>query len=133
MDAKEKYEYWLDIAQYDLETADAMFNSGRWLYVAFMCQQAVEKLSKGLFVLYHNEEPARTHNIGYVAAHLSGKLAKEFPADHLALFDRLSSMYIEGRYPEYKKKLSDELDKLTTEALLNQTKEVFAWLRTMEL
>jgi hypothetical protein len=31
MDAQEKYSYWLDIAQYDLETAVAMFDSGRWL------------------------------------------------------------------------------------------------------
>jgi HEPN domain-containing protein len=49
MDAQEKYDYWLDIAQYDLETASAMFDSGRWLYVVFMCQQAVEKLVKGLY------------------------------------------------------------------------------------
>jgi HEPN domain-containing protein len=52
MDAQEKYAYWLDIAQYDLETANAMFDSGRWLYVVFMCQQALEKLAKGLYVLY---------------------------------------------------------------------------------
>jgi len=44
---KKKYKYWLDIAEYDLETARAMYISGRYLYVAFMCQQAVEKNSKG--------------------------------------------------------------------------------------
>lgn len=27
--------YWLDIADYDLETAEAMYSTGRWLYVAF--------------------------------------------------------------------------------------------------
>jgi hypothetical protein len=32
MDAREKYGYWLDIAQYDLETAGAMLDSGWWLY-----------------------------------------------------------------------------------------------------
>ena len=25
-------EYWLDIAQYDLDTAEAMFQTKRWLY-----------------------------------------------------------------------------------------------------
>jgi HEPN domain-containing protein len=44
MDSQEKFEYWVDIARYDLDTADAMFKTGRWLYVAFMCQQAIEKL-----------------------------------------------------------------------------------------
>ena len=37
MNTQEKYEYWLDIAQYDLETANTMFAGGRWIYVAFMC------------------------------------------------------------------------------------------------
>lgn len=48
MNSKEKYEYWLDIAQYDLETAVANYKSGRYLYVAFMCQQSIEKVVKGL-------------------------------------------------------------------------------------
>ena len=46
MTKEEKYDYWFDIAQYDLETAQSMFAAGRWLYVIFMCQQAIEKLCK---------------------------------------------------------------------------------------
>jgi HEPN domain-containing protein len=41
MDSQEKFEHWLDAAEYDLQTAEAMLVAGRWLYVAFMCQQAV--------------------------------------------------------------------------------------------
>jgi HEPN domain-containing protein len=52
MNSQEKYEYWLDIANYDLETASAMLAGSRWLYVVFMCQQAIEKLVKGLYILY---------------------------------------------------------------------------------
>ena len=51
MTAQEKYDHWLDIARYDLETADTMLSSGRWLYVVFMCQQAVENLQKAC-ILY---------------------------------------------------------------------------------
>ena len=36
MTADEKYEYWLDIAQYDLKSASAMYSKGRWLYAAFL-------------------------------------------------------------------------------------------------
>ena len=43
MDVNERYSYWEDIAEYDFETANAMLNSGRYLYVVFMCQQAIEK------------------------------------------------------------------------------------------
>jgi len=63
MDSNEKYEYWHDIAQYDLETAQAMFESGRWLYVVFMCQQSIEKLCKGLYLLYIDDNIPRIHDI----------------------------------------------------------------------
>ena len=48
MSIQDKFEYWLDIAKYDLETAEAMFAADRWLYVVFMCQQAIKKLSKSI-------------------------------------------------------------------------------------
>ena len=43
MNNLEIFKYWHEVAAYDLETAKAMFESGRYLYVAFMCQQAIEK------------------------------------------------------------------------------------------
>ncbi|NJD04595.1 MAG: HEPN domain-containing protein [Ruminiclostridium sp.] len=47
LDNKEKYVYWEEYAQYDLDTAEVMFDTGRYLYSVFMCQQAVEKIVKG--------------------------------------------------------------------------------------
>jgi len=35
MTAEEKYTYLLELARYDLESAEAMFASGRWFYVVF--------------------------------------------------------------------------------------------------
>ncbi|MDR0498299.1 MAG: HEPN domain-containing protein [Holophagales bacterium] len=63
MSSQEKFEYWLDVAQYDLRVAETMLNGGLWLYVAFMCQQAVEKLAKGLYVLYLDDNIPKTHSI----------------------------------------------------------------------
>ena len=34
-----KYDYWFELAEYDLETAKAMLTTRRVLYVGFMCQQ----------------------------------------------------------------------------------------------
>ena len=44
--AKENIKYWTEISDYDLETAKAMLQTGRYLYVAFMCHQAIEKILK---------------------------------------------------------------------------------------
>lgn len=66
MDKEEKYLYWLDIAEYDITTAESMLNSGRYLYVVFMCQQALEKLAKGLYCYYINDKVPRVHNISFI-------------------------------------------------------------------
>ncbi len=38
-----KVAYWKELADYDLETAEVMYNGGRWLYVGFMCHLVIEK------------------------------------------------------------------------------------------
>jgi len=39
----ERADYWFESAEYDLQTACAMLETRRLLYVGFMCHQAVEK------------------------------------------------------------------------------------------
>ncbi|MDR1321409.1 MAG: HEPN domain-containing protein [Gracilibacteraceae bacterium] len=39
----ERVEYWLELADYDFETAKAMLQTKRYLYVGFMRHQAIEK------------------------------------------------------------------------------------------
>ena len=55
-------EYWLDIAQYDLDTAEAMWQTKRWLYVAFMCHQCIEKTLKAYWSGTREDDPPYTHN-----------------------------------------------------------------------
>lgn len=41
-----KIKYWIELSDYDLETAEAMLLSKRYLYVGFMCHQTIEKAFK---------------------------------------------------------------------------------------
>jgi len=132
MDAQEKYEYWLDIAQYDLDTAKAMQESKRWLYVVFMCQQAVEKLVKGLYVLYIDDNVPKTHNIRVLIDKFENLLPDEVSDDHYDLFEDLTIHYLNGRYADYKQKLSEHLNEQTSLEFLERTKEVFTWLLTLK-
>ena len=126
MTSEEKVEYWLDIAEYDLETAIAMQKSGRYLYTVFMCQQALEKLLKALHIRQKGEEAPRTHTLLYQFKLLD----ISFETDYVETLARLNTYYVEGRYPAYKQKLSQMLNKEIAEALLNQTEEIFQWLRS---
>jgi HEPN domain-containing protein len=130
MTDQEKYAYWLDIAEYDLKTAEAMFSSGRWLYVVFMCQQAIEKLIKGLYLLYVDDNIPRSHDIPSILSRFLDKLPQPVSDEHITLFRRLSAYYLETRYPEYKEKLSAVTNEVTAQSLLIQSKEAFSWLLT---
>ncbi|KAA6337958.1 hypothetical protein EZS27_013990 [termite gut metagenome] len=43
-----KTKYWIDLSDYDLETAEVMLQNKRYLYVSFMCHQTIEKAFKTL-------------------------------------------------------------------------------------
>ena len=136
MDNREKYEHWQDFAAYDLETADAMLLSGRYLYVAFMCQQAVEKLVKGLYVLHKGEEPPRIHNIWKVFdrtfdSQTFDEQTQERLEEYYSTFDELLAYYISERYPSYKSVISESVTAEKASEVLSKTKEVFSWLESL--
>ena len=58
--ATDKVAYWIDIADYDIDTAEAMYQTGRWLYVAFMCHQVIEKTLKAYWCGTQPEDPPYT-------------------------------------------------------------------------
>jgi len=132
MTTQQKYDYWLDIAQYDLETADSMLSSGRWLYVVFMCQQAVEKLVKGLYTLYVDDNFPRVHNIKSIIERFEDKLPFVIPDEKFDFFDTLSAYYLNNRYPDFISKLSLQSNEKEAKEILAETKEVFAWLLTLK-
>jgi HEPN domain-containing protein len=132
MTDEEKYDYWLDIAQYDLVTAESMLNSGRWLYVVFMCQQAIEKLLKGLYILYMKESPPRTHDLNLLLDKFSDKLSEPCSAENTELFAQLSAFYLNNRYPEYKDKLSAAVTEERAKQVFTKSQEAYKWLLTLK-
>ena len=128
MDKKEKYLYWLDIAEYDMVTAESMFNTGRYLYVVFMCQQALEKLAKGLYSYYIDDNVPRVHNISFILSKVTDRLNIEIDDEKYALFDKLAAYYLQGRYPSFKEKISQIIDKAEAKETLDLSKEVFGWM-----
>lgn len=141
MNSKEKFEYWLEAAQYDLESARVMMSGGRYMYVAFMSQQAVEKLTKGLYTLYTENEPPMIHNIWNILKQLKREVnlseyipINEFEEDlqkYKRFFAELLSYYISGRYPSFKEKISSTIDSSRATRVLNNTEEVFAWIKSL--
>jgi HEPN domain-containing protein len=137
VDDLEKYEHWEDIAKYDLDTAEAMYRAGRYLYVVFMCQQAIEKLTKGLYVLKRGEEAPKTHNIYLVFKNIFDPTQKdenmiEKEKEYAPFFAELLAYYISERYPSYREKLSASIKRKKASEVLDRSREVFAWLQSLQ-
>jgi len=120
-------ERWAEQARYDIETARAMQESGRYLYVVFCCQQAVEKAMKALVVQKTGDFPPRLHNLPRLAdiAGVGLDPVRE------AFVGELSGYYIQTRYPEEIESLSNALDRDTAAETLRRTEEVTQWLLSM--
>lgn len=138
MTKQEKYNHWEELAIYDLESAEIMLKSGRYMYVAFMCQQAIEKLVKALHVLYLDKEAPKTHNIIAVItavfdAHVPNLAGFEEKYKRFQpLMAKLFSYYISERYVEYKNKVNKTLNQNVCEELFKETKEAFVWLQSLK-
>ena len=104
-----------------------MLSAGRYLYVLFCCQQAIEKDLKGLIVECCGMFPPRTHDLAKLA-----HVAKITPDEGQDLFLRtLTKYYIGTRYPEEVRTLADEATRELATRLLAQTKELLRWLETL--
>jgi HEPN domain-containing protein len=125
MTDEEKYVYWVTHACYDMDTAGAMLASGRWVYVVFMCQQALEKLVKGLYTMYIDDNVPRVHNIKTLFDRFADKLDVQAQPEVYRLFDVLSSHYLDSRYPDFMNDPAKNVGKTQAESIYNQTKEVF--------
>lgn len=103
---KEKIKIWLDIAQDDIETAEACFEKKRYLWMMVTCQQAVEKLLKAIYLDKQGVTPPKVHDLVYLAEKI--EILKESTSETLKLFDILTEYYFGTRYPDKRAKLSKE-------------------------
>jgi HEPN domain-containing protein len=119
---------WISLAEYDLATAEAMLTSGRFLYVGFMRQQAIEKLMKASYVAHRASTPPYTHNLLRLAAELPWNT--QLDVRMLEVLESLNSYYIESRYTEDIAELQAALTEEKATEILSRTKELFAWIRS---
>jgi HEPN domain-containing protein len=126
MTKNEKIAYWKDISNYDLETSKTMLSGGRYLYVGFMCHQAVEKILKALYTKIKEETPPSIHNLKILAN--ACELYNDFSDKQKDLIDELIPLNIEARYPTYMEKLMKQFGKEKCEILLFQTTELCRWI-----
>jgi HEPN domain-containing protein len=127
MNTAEKIEYWLGIADYDLDTAEAMYSTGRWLYVAFMCHQVIEKTLKAYWCATQEDEPPYIHNHKRLADGCG--LYSRMSIEQKDFLNTVTTYNIEARYPESKDALARKLDKEACLFIIDNTKTLQTWIK----
>lgn len=116
---------WLEMADYDLKTAEYMMKTERYVYVIFMCHLAVEKALKAIVAEEVGKVPPKTHDLIYLTK--QGKVS--FSPKMLDYIGQLNNASVATRYPEDLSTLISVYSKEVARDYLNQTKEVVKWLR----
>ncbi|GHV46329.1 DNA-binding protein [Synergistales bacterium] len=118
--------YWIEIAEYDLETAVDMRKTGRYLYVGFMCHQVVEKAFKAM-IAKNGVMPPRIHGLVRLAE--LGGLSDILSGEQKNLINELLPLNIEARYPSQKDKLSKSLNDQYCANLITRTEGLLSWIK----
>ena len=82
-------------AQYDLETAEHMFHSGRYIYTVFMCHLGLEKILKARIAQVAEKEPPKSHDLEYLVS-LGGLTPDKETERYIA---ELTNLSVVTRYP----------------------------------
>lgn len=123
---KDKTRYWVEMSDYDFDTAKAMYETKRYLYVGFMCHQVIEKMLKAYWSNVLEEPPLKIHSLSRLAE--KSGVDKDMSDDQLDFIDELEPLNIEARYPSYKERLMRSLNNERCKDLLKLTNELRIWI-----
>lgn len=122
-----KIKYWIDLSDYDLETAEAMLRSKRYLYVGFMCHQSIEKAFKAYYTKLKSETAPYTHSLSYLAK--QADFYERFSETQKEFIDQIEPLNIEARYPSHKERLLKSLTDVKCLEIIQSTKEIQKWIK----
>jgi len=118
-------EHWVERSQYDLDTAKIMLDTGRYLYVAYMCQQTVEKILKAL-IAQQGKENFPIHNLNRLAE--IADISNELTPEQFNFIAELTPYHIEARYGDYKESLSEIINEKKAQQVYKKTREIYKWI-----
>lgn len=127
MNSQGRHTYWIELAEYDLETAKVMLTGGRYLYVGFMCHQVIEKALKGYYTYVSEDNPPYIHNLTILSK--KSNIYQRFTEDQKDIIDTLEPLNIQARYPTIKDNLLKSLTKDKCKIIIDETENLFKWIK----
>ena len=124
---RKEAENWYKQALKDFDSAEKNFKIKEYYLVNFLCQQAVEKGLKAVYIIQKKEIVPQTHSLIYLASEL--KTPKKF----FSFLRQLNKEFIIARYPDAAYGVPYEMyDKEIAKNTLNKTEEVIEWIKSQK-
>ncbi len=129
MNKQEHINYWVATADHDLETAETLFQSGRYDACLFFGHLMLEKVLKSLWVKAREDDfiPPKIHNLLKIATESKISINDE----QKTLLSSTEDFNIETRYPDYRLSFYKLCTKEFTEPQFNSIKELYLCLRKL--
>lgn len=126
-EAKLRFKEWVNQAKRDLDLAKLTLRSDAFEWSTFACQQVLEKLFKGIYLLQKIEYPPHSHDLIKLIEFIPPKPCIENQQQYLK---DLTKCYIASRYPE-ERIGNPKFDKLLTKKnaiiLFKFTQKIIKW------
>lgn len=120
---RKEVQNWLDQATDDFDGAEFNFSGKKYYIAAFLCQQAVEKALKALFLSEKRGEIPQSHSLIYLATNTS------VPKQFYSFLRELTPKYVDTRYPDAAVDLPSRIyDEENTGELLEKSRGVLQWI-----
>jgi HEPN domain-containing protein len=117
---------WLEQVDEDISAAECMYGGGHWLYVGFMCHQAVEKLLKALWTATREDDAPYVHDHWRLLRGLG--LIENLTEEQREFVELIKPLYIAARYPEHKRKVATMLNDEACKSIIENTKNFKQWI-----
>lgn len=120
------YEEWVKQADYDIETAECMLKSGRYIYTIFMSHLAIEKALKAIYTQKLTEMPPKNHSLIFFVE----KLELQMPQELYDFTYTLNRVSVPTRYPDDLNRIMKDYTEEKTKEIYENCKKVLAWIKT---
>ncbi len=127
MDLKDVEKYWIYASSDAYNTATILFKKKKYKDSMFYLHLSLEKMLKGLYVNYMDEEAPWGHNLQSIGMKISGL---NLPEDKKILLGQITAFNIKARYDDYKESFNKLCDKKFAKNYLKSGKELLSWLKS---
>ena len=121
MTKEQHIEYWLKSAEDDWDAVHQLFSGRKYIHALFFAHLTLEKILKAHWVKDNEiNTPPKIHNLSWIIKQTSLKMED----DETDFLELMNAFQLQGRYPDYSRKIHQTFNESRTKEILDQTENL---------